>query len=75
VRTFACTRCGNPAHFDNARCVHCGAEHATMHPSEDWAETFAHVLHVRDAMQTAAYGLTDADPPVRRCVDELARSR
>ena len=25
-----------------------------MHPSEDWAETFAHVLHIRDALQTAA---------------------
>ncbi len=43
--------------------------YATMHPSEDWAETFAHVLHIRDAMQTAAaYGLTDADPdaPLRQ---------
>jgi hypothetical protein len=28
--------------------------YATMHPSEDWAETFAHVLHIRDALQTAA---------------------
>lgn len=27
--------------------------YATMHPSEDWAETFAHYLHVRDTMQTA----------------------
>ncbi|HEY6781146.1 MAG TPA: putative zinc-binding metallopeptidase [Thermoleophilaceae bacterium] len=37
--------------------------YATMHPWEDWAETFAHVLHIRDAMQTAtAYGLADADP-------------
>ena len=36
--------------------------YATMHPWEDWAETFAHVLHIRDAMQTAtAYGLTQAD--------------
>jgi hypothetical protein len=39
--------------------------YATMHPMEDWAETFAHVLHIRDTMQTAhAYGLTSADPPV-----------
>ena len=28
--------------------------YATMHPSEDWAETFAHVLHIRDTLQTAA---------------------
>ena len=25
-----------------------------MHPSEDWAETFAHYLHIRDTLQTAA---------------------
>jgi hypothetical protein len=28
--------------------------YATMHPWEDWAETFAHQLHIRDALQTAA---------------------
>ncbi len=32
--------------------------YATMHPAEDWAETFAHYLHMRDTSQTAAsYGL------------------
>ena len=32
--------------------------YATMHPSEDWAETFAHVLHITDTLQTAAaYGI------------------
>lgn len=25
-----------------------------MHPSEDWAETFAHYLHIRDTLQTAS---------------------
>ena len=25
-----------------------------MHPWEDWAETFAHVLHILDTIQTAA---------------------
>src|SRR5258708_35519338 len=25
-----------------------------MHPAEDWAETFAHYLHIRDALDTAA---------------------
>jgi len=27
--------------------------YATMHPWEDWAETFAHYLHIRDTLQTA----------------------
>jgi hypothetical protein len=32
--------------------------YATMHPMEDWAETFAHYLHIRDTLQTAqAFGL------------------
>jgi hypothetical protein len=32
--------------------------YATMHPWEDWAETVAHYLHIRDTLQTAeAYGL------------------
>jgi hypothetical protein len=32
--------------------------YAAMHPAEDWAETFAHYLHIRDALQTAgAYGV------------------
>ena len=40
--------------------------YATMHPSEDWAETFAHVLHIRDTLQTAAaYGIR-VDGPVGR---------
>ncbi|MGH3755131.1 MAG: zinc-binding metallopeptidase family protein [Pseudonocardiaceae bacterium] len=28
--------------------------YATMHPWEDWAETFAHYLHIHDTLQTAA---------------------
>jgi len=36
-----------------------------MHPWEDWAETFAHYLHIRDVLQTAvAYGVTVAGPAV-----------
>jgi len=27
--------------------------YATAHPHEDWAETFAHYLHIRDALETA----------------------
>jgi hypothetical protein len=37
--------------------------YATMHPWEDWAETFAHYLHIRDTEQTAAaYGLVVEGP-------------
>ena len=32
--------------------------YASMHPWEDWAETFAHYLHIVDTLETAgAYGL------------------
>ncbi|EFQ83165.1 hypothetical protein HMPREF0063_12374 [Aeromicrobium marinum DSM 15272] len=37
--------------------------YATMHPFEDFAETFAHVLHITDTVDTAAsYGLLAIDP-------------
>jgi len=37
--------------------------YATMHPWEDWAETFAHYLHIRDSLQTASeFGLMVAGP-------------
>lgn len=37
--------------------------YATMHPYEDWAETWAHYLHIRDTAQTAvAYGVRVAGP-------------
>ena len=39
--------------------------YATMHPWEDWAETFAHYLHIRDTLQTArAYGVRVEGPEV-----------
>ena len=32
--------------------------YASMHPWEDWAESFAHYLHMADTLETArAYGL------------------
>ncbi|BBY87368.1 zinc-binding metallopeptidase family protein [Mycolicibacterium tokaiense] len=35
--------------------------YAAMHPAEDWAETFAHYLHIRDTLDTAAaFGLAPA---------------
>ncbi|MCM3882940.1 putative zinc-binding metallopeptidase [Frankia sp. R82] len=37
--------------------------YATMHPWEDWAETFAHYLHIRDTLRTSAeFGLHVAGP-------------
>jgi hypothetical protein len=37
--------------------------YATVHPWEDWAESFAHYLHIRDTLQTAAsFGLAVAGP-------------
>ncbi|MFL6159316.1 MAG: putative zinc-binding metallopeptidase, partial [Marmoricola sp.] len=39
--------------------------YATMHPFEDFAETFAHYLHISDTVETAAaYGLTTVDASV-----------
>lgn len=38
--------------------------YATMHPWEDWAESFAHYLHIADTVQTAlAYGVRVDGPP------------
>jgi hypothetical protein len=56
--------CGAPADWPQR---HVSA-YATMHPWEDWAETFAHYLHIRDTLQTAAeYGVTVQGPrAVRR---------
>jgi hypothetical protein len=37
------------------------SSYASMHPAEDWAETFAHYLHIRDALDTAAaFGFAQA---------------
>ncbi|MGH3727063.1 MAG: zinc-binding metallopeptidase family protein [Mycobacterium sp.] len=30
------------------------SSYASMHPAEDWAETFAHYLHIRDTLDTSA---------------------
>ncbi len=52
---------GPPADW-NARYV---SEYATAHPWEDWAETFAHYLHITDTIQTsAAYGIMVAGAEV-----------
>lgn len=31
------------------------SSYATMHAAEDWAETFAHYLHIRDTLDTSAW--------------------
>lgn len=40
------------------------SSYATMHPWEDWAETFAHYLHIRDTSQTAAAFGISLDGPL-----------
>ena len=42
-------RSGLPPVFDDAFV----SGYAATHPFEDWAETFAHYLHIRDTLQTA----------------------
>lgn len=45
------------------------SEYATMHPSEDWAETFAHYLHIRGTLQTAAAYRLRVDGPDVQAVE------
>jgi hypothetical protein len=44
------------------------SEYATMHPWEDWAETWAHYMHITDALET----LRDADIPLYKVVGQTA---
>ena len=45
------------------------SSYATMHPAEDWAETFAHYLHTRDTLDTAAaFGFAPAGATFERKV-------
>jgi hypothetical protein len=45
------------------------SSYATMHPAEDWAETFAHYLHIRDTLDTAAaFGFAPAGATFERRV-------
>ncbi len=54
------------------------SRYATTHPSEDWAETFAHYLHIRDTLQTAdAFGIrvtgpSPLTPPIPTAVADVA---
>jgi hypothetical protein len=50
--------------------------YATMHPWEDWAETFAHYLHIRDALETAAsYGVRSDGPSIETADSAPLQSR
>ncbi|WP_225731898.1 MULTISPECIES: putative zinc-binding metallopeptidase [unclassified Nocardia] len=43
------------------------SSYATMHAAEDWAETFAHYLHIRDTLDTAAaFGFAPAGATLDR---------
>ncbi|WP_067701176.1 zinc-binding metallopeptidase family protein [Nocardia jejuensis] len=54
---------GKPPGWESA---HVSA-YATMHPAEDWAETFAHYLHIRDTLDTAAaFGFAPAGATLDR---------
>ncbi len=45
------------------------SSYASMHPAEDWAETFAHYLHIRDTLDTAAaFGFAPAGMALDRPV-------
>lgn len=51
------------------------SEYATMHPYEDWAETWAHYMHIMDTLETAKNfsitGSTMGDVTVAKEVGEL----
>lgn len=63
-------------HYESAPAAdwaeHYVSTYATAHPWEDWAETFAHYLHIRDTSQTAgSYGVVVRGPqaPVHNATD------
>lgn len=50
------------------------SSYATMHPFEDFAESFAHFLHIRDAIDTAhAFGLIEVDDDTDLAFGDLVR--
>ncbi len=49
------------------------SEYATMHPWEDWAETFAHYLHIRAGLDSAnSFGFVLGEPALSASRDALA---
>lgn len=52
------------------------SSYATMHPWEDWAETWAHYLHMVDTLETSqAYGLALKPRPVGGATTEAVTAR
>lgn len=50
--------------------------YASMHPWEDWAETWAHYLHMVDTLETAkSHGLTVRAPAAERAGERIATDR
>ena len=50
--------------------------YATMHPWEDWAETWAHYLHMVDTLETAqSYGLALRPRPIGGATSETVTTR
>ena len=50
--------------------------YATMHPWEDWAETWAHYLHMLDTIETAqSYGLALKPQPLGGALSEMVTTR
>ena len=53
-----------PASDWQDRCI---SAYASMHPWEDWAESWAHYLHIIDTLETArAFGLATGPAPARQ---------
>jgi len=50
--------------------------YASMHPWEDWAETWAHYLHMVDTLETAkSHGLTVRTPAAEKAGERIATER
>jgi hypothetical protein len=50
--------------------------YASMHPWEDWAETWAHYLHIIDTLETAkSHGLTVRAPATEKPGEKIAMDR
>lgn len=49
------------------------SEYASMHPWEDWAETWAHYMHIIDTLETAKnYGMTLTENDTAHCGSEVS---
>lgn len=56
--------------------LHYVSSYATMHPWEDWAETWAHYLHMIDTLETArGYGLVLRPKPVGGTAQTALKAR